>query len=720
MLNVFPKKSLCLVILFASTALTACGGGGGSSSSGFTVTTDTKSGTLPQIRPFVPDPTVPGFDASATEYVDTPTLRRMGLTPFYATGLSGSGISVGVLDSGIDGDHEELDGRVSGGGDWQGNGQGVIDPFGHGTHVASIIAAARNQRGIHGVAPYADLVSYRILNADGKFGSQSGNDMVPAILGNARSRGLPVINNSWASIYEINDIPKSSLDQILRQELQSYFQLAQVNGPMMVWAAGNDSDDQVSIRSGLPYHYPGLRQNWLTVVAADNNLREPRYTNRCGVAQAWCITAPGGGDDQYSAGIYAAIPDDQYSRKSGTSMAAPFVSGSIALLLEQFPGMTPRQAAARLLATATYDGLVTADGCTITTCTEAQMANVFGQGLINLPDALDPIGATSIEVTPYVKMSLKQSVLVTPNVLGGSVRNALADQSIIVRDSFDNAAFMLALDTYILPSPLRYATGYNGIKARHGEHLAQSGFRFAEQGSIPLSAYLPARLTDPSYSSDGNWVGYEHISGDSRQQIFFSQGKNRSVVHGVISQYQHNTQRWMGVGFDHQQGWVDGYAKGAFDTASASLWGFAGIRQQYEMVTLAAEAMIGQTRLNPKANSLITSGQYQYDALRLSATVDIGHATRLHLDLLLPPAVQSGQIQFRLPSQIDVGTGKTHYKHAHADLNLNDRERRVDVMMKHLWSENTQFYAGLGYRMNDGHRKGETAELITIGMNKTF
>ena len=105
MLNVFPKKSLCLVILFASTALTACGGGGGSSSSGFTVTTDTKSGTLPQIRPFVPDPTVPGFDASATEYVDTPTLRSMGLTPFYATGLSGSGISVGVLDSGIDGDH---------------------------------------------------------------------------------------------------------------------------------------------------------------------------------------------------------------------------------------------------------------------------------------------------------------------------------------------------------------------------------------------------------------------------------------------------------------------------------------------------------------------------------------------------------------------------------------------------------------------------------------
>lgn len=110
MLNVFPKKSLYMVILLASTALTACGGGGGGDSS-FTVTTDTKSGTLPQIRPFIADPAVPDLDASAAEYVDTPTLREMGLTPFYATGLSGSGISVGVLDSGIDGDHEELDGR---------------------------------------------------------------------------------------------------------------------------------------------------------------------------------------------------------------------------------------------------------------------------------------------------------------------------------------------------------------------------------------------------------------------------------------------------------------------------------------------------------------------------------------------------------------------------------------------------------------------------------
>lgn len=720
MLSGFPKKSLCVVILLASTALTACGGGGGGGGNHFSITSDRQMGTLPEIRPFTPDQTVPDFDASATEYQDTPTLMAMGLTPFYAAGVSGSGISVGVLDSGIDGDHEELDGRVAGGGDWQGDGQGAVDPFGHGTHVASIIAAARNQRGIHGVAPYADLVSYRILNADGKFGSQSGNVMVPAILGNARNRDLPVINNSWASIYEINDIPKSSLDQILRQELQSYFQIAHAEGPIMVWAAGNDSDDQVSIRSGLPYHYPGLRQNWLTVVAADQNLREPRYTNRCGVAQAWCITAPGGGDDQYSSGIYAAIPDDRYSRKSGTSMAAPFVSGSLALLLERFPGMTPRQAAARLLATADYDGLMTADGCTISTCSREQMANVFGQGLINLPDALDPIGATSIETTPYMKLPLKQSVLVTPNVLGGAVRNAIADQSIIVRDSFDNAPFALALDTHILSSPLRYATGFNAIRALDGHHLDQSGFRFAKEGRAPLSPNVPAQLIDPSHSPDGNWLGYEHVDGDTRQHIFFNQGRKRAVVHTMFSQHHQNGQRWIGVGLDHHQGWVGGYAQGAFDTASSSLWGFAGIRQHYQAMTLAAEAMLGQTRLSPKNHSLITSGQYQYNALRLGAAFHLGNRTKLHLDLFLPPAVQSGQIHFKLPSQINLGTGETSFEHIHADLDLRHRERRGDMLIHHLWSDHTMLYAGISYRMNDGHRKGLSAELIMLGINKTF
>ena len=77
----FPKKSLCVVILLASTTLTACGGGGGGNH--FSITSDRQTGTLPEIRPFTPDQTVPDFDASATEYLDTPTLLAMGVNAHF-------------------------------------------------------------------------------------------------------------------------------------------------------------------------------------------------------------------------------------------------------------------------------------------------------------------------------------------------------------------------------------------------------------------------------------------------------------------------------------------------------------------------------------------------------------------------------------------------------------------------------------------------------------
>lgn len=723
MLSVFPKKHLCIIILFVSLALTACGGGGGGGNN-FTVTKDNNVDEKPPVKTFTPDRSVSEFDASSLEYIRTPSLSSFGLSPFFTLGLSGAGVTIGILDSGIDADHEELDGRVTGGGDWQGDSQGLADPFGHGTHVASIVAAARNQRGIHGVAPLSHLVSYRILNDNGKFGTQSGNIMVPAILGDALSKKLPVINNSWASIYEINDISKPTLDRILRPELESYFQLAHTQGPVMVWAAGNDSDDQVSIRSGLPYHYPDLRQNWLAVVAVDNDLHEPRYTNRCGVSQSWCITAPGGGDNQYSNGILAAIPDDRYSRKSGTSMAAPFISGALALLLERFPGMTPRQAAARLLATANYEGLVTADGCTIALCTEKEMANVFGQGLINLPNALDPIGSTSVETSPYVRIPLTRSVLVTPTILGGSVQNAMAEKTIIVRDGFDNAPFALSLDTQIMSSSLRYRTKYNMIKAIGADSLNQSGFRYAEAGSAPFSPNLLATLTDPgqvsTQFSDGAWIGYELIKGNVSQQILLSHGRERAVVHGVMSHSHQGNQKWVGVGFDYHKGWLGGYAEGAFGTASSSHWGFAGITQRYHHITLAAEALLGETRLNPNALSLMTSGKYQFDAIQLAATYSYSSAIQIHLDLMLPPAVRSGQINFHLPEYVDLGSGKTYFRNHQADLGLSHRERRIDLIFNHILSEDTNFYGGLGYRLNDGHVKGQSSELVMLGIRKTF
>ena len=141
----------------------------------------------------------------------------------YDLGLSGSTFSIGVLDSGVDASHSELAGRVIGGGDWHsdgnGDGDGTSDPYGHGTHVASIIAAASNGTGTQGITPLAEIVSYRILNNTGSFGGISGNLMVPAVLDDIRRRAVHVVNNSWASSYEISDLSAATIESAINQEL---------------------------------------------------------------------------------------------------------------------------------------------------------------------------------------------------------------------------------------------------------------------------------------------------------------------------------------------------------------------------------------------------------------------------------------------------------------------------------------------------------------------
>ena len=120
-LSVIPRKSRAFFLLLASTLLvqtflTGCGGGGSSA----------PSVTNPQgDAGFTPDICLTPFSASSNEYRRTPNFNAMGLSPSYDIGLSGLGVVVGVLDSGVDSQHEELRGKVDGGGDWHGSTRGL-------------------------------------------------------------------------------------------------------------------------------------------------------------------------------------------------------------------------------------------------------------------------------------------------------------------------------------------------------------------------------------------------------------------------------------------------------------------------------------------------------------------------------------------------------------------------------------------------------------------
>jgi len=102
----------------------------------------------------------------------------------------------------------------------------------------------------------------------------------------------------------------------------------------------------------LPYCASEFADSWLTVVAINDTNTEASYTNRFGVAQAFCVTAPGS-----SVKAAMANTSNRHITYSGTSMAAPHVSGIAAVLMQKFPSLSASAITARIKRTASVAGL---------------------------------------------------------------------------------------------------------------------------------------------------------------------------------------------------------------------------------------------------------------------------------------------------------------------------------------------------------------------------
>ncbi|MEJ7637744.1 MAG: S8 family peptidase [Singulisphaera sp.] len=257
---------------------------------------------------------------------------------------------VAVLDTGIDLGHPELAGRVwtnpgevaANGVDDDGNGyvddihgwnfaagtNDVQDDNGHGSHVSGTIAASGNDgAGVVGVAWNATILPLKILVADG------GGEVEAAIaaIDYAVQAGARVINASW------------TLDSLSRP-LVDAIRAAGVHGVVFVDAAGNEgaNNDRIPTNRARP-------SNQITVAAIDAAGRLAGFSNYG--KRSVDLAAPG-------VGIWSTVPGG-YDTYSGTSMAAPHVSGVVALLSGLHPEYTAEQLVARVLGTTKSLGSLT-------------------------------------------------------------------------------------------------------------------------------------------------------------------------------------------------------------------------------------------------------------------------------------------------------------------------------------------------------------------------
>jgi thermitase len=251
----------------------------------------------------------------------------------------GAGVSVGVVDTGVDLGHPDLAGRLVPGHDFVEDDGDPQDGHGHGTHVAGTIAAGENGTGIIGIAPDASVMPLRVLDSDG--GGNSAD--VAAAFAYAGDRGVRVVNASLGSGYP---------SQVERRAIHDH------PGTLYVVAAGNGGADSVGDNNDDDTReYPCAHDepNLICVGATDATDARAAFSNY-GAASV-DLFAPG---QDIVSGWARGLPTvlnqyfgvgDGYEIMLGTSMAAPHVAGAAALAGAVRPG-----AGALALKAAVLDG----------------------------------------------------------------------------------------------------------------------------------------------------------------------------------------------------------------------------------------------------------------------------------------------------------------------------------------------------------------------------
>ncbi|MBN5236364.1 autotransporter outer membrane beta-barrel domain-containing protein [Serratia marcescens] len=351
----------------------------------------------------------------------------------YAAGYTGKGIKLGIFDQPVYAKHPEFAGEnkvinlvtegireytdpyipVKKGDVFRYDGTPSVDSDGtlgsHGTHVGGIAAGSRDGGAMHGVAFNAQIISAENGDPGPEDGIILGNDGAVYQAGwNALvASGARIINNSWGigitekfdkggydpayPHFTVNDAQKQfdQISVILGTKPGGAYQGAidaARSGVVTIFAAGNDGNlNNPDAMAGLAYFVPDIAPNWLSVASLQDPTNTGDYSistfsSRCGYTASLCVSAPG--TRVYSSVIEGTSVENLttgYAKYSGTSMAAPHVAGSVAVLMERFPYLNGAQVAEVLKTTATDMGAPGIDA-------------LYGWGMINLGKAINGPG----------------------------------------------------------------------------------------------------------------------------------------------------------------------------------------------------------------------------------------------------------------------------------------------------------------------------------------
>ena len=528
-------------------------------------------------------------------------IGAVGARQAHSMGLDGKGVLVAVLGTQISTTHAELADKVRGHIDV--STAGLTGPQNQSTLGAGIIAAAKNEKGIHGLAYGADLFAISF----GQTATDSSDFEVAKVaqaLTSATQAGARIFNNSWHasssaghsdSLFDDADFRASVADAIGQ-------------GAVFVWAAG----DQFAEGAALGIHnssqeakaalkYAELAGGFVNVVnvAFDETARQWVISNAlsnvptgrhgnsqvCGVTRDYCLSAPG---TNLWSSAYDSANDAAIGQGTTTSLAAATVSGGLALLFQAFPYVETSDILQLLFTTADDLGAAGVD-------------DIYGHGMMNLAAALRPSGSSNIPTSGSIQTNQGIAPAQTALLAEGDVARAIAAHTadMVMLDDFDRA----------------FVIGSAGVTALPETGLASAQALGADmQADFDTLTSFAAPISEDAAKVHALGVFSTHIAAGPSQRVMARTIVKEGAV--GLGELSYVNQRAAGpwqisqtLGLVHEHGQLFGnQGRGAYglaDQATTVSLGSQIQRQLTNGLTFYGGVTLNETYIKGASNSLI-------------------------------------------------------------------------------------------------------------------
>lgn len=624
-------------------------------------------------------------------------LEVIGAPSAWSRGYTGKGSTIAILDTGIDLDHSEFEGKIKDAkcftSSCEKGYETVQDKnrYSHGTHVAGIAAANLDGVGTTGVAPDADLLIAKtawdfgmfdfstvdeaiawsvehgadVINISANYNfdrtyMNSTTEVSPGVYfaNDTRGRnGITYDKYGYAALYSSDLYYKNIVDAMKGHE------------SVLVLAAGNQNADYAGQPSKLAFE-EGVGERVIIVGSWDTRTNKMAHgSNKAGTIcyDFNSITNTCNSDDRVSdhyiiaPGRYVAAPDNngEYRTNSGTSMAAPQVSGAVAIIHQMWPHMKGEHIKDLLLKTADK---------TIAGYDE----NIHGQGLLDLDAATLPQGVVGIPTTGRADGNTV-SVDGTIAMSGGATISALNE--VMVVDEYNR-------DYYFDGNSM---VQVNDTRTTSATTSALNGFDTNYYAGYTGGSYLPvANNMMVSLTQDGS-------------------------QYGVAT----NINKFTIGYFTEENSFLGNIADSPLMRVNGSQTTYLGYNNNFDVgngVNVFGSATVGFTNLNVDKSSMLKSADLM---LSNSATVGIKQTVDAHsfgFTTSMPVAIVDGDAKFVMPSTVSAN-GDIENSEINSSLKSQNREIDFGVFYNFNISENSAISSFAEMRTNYAGTEDDTVEL---------